>query len=239
MGSVRREFSGRGRGRGLVILVGAVTLSVFAVACVPPRGGVGGPAGPTTTSTTTTTSSTIPFTPPTGQWFSLDMTCYFKVLSTFYNFPQSAFVNVEAPATVSPGETFDITVTPGTFNVPTVAQGYVVKTVDSFTILFPLSPNVQFVDSLMSSGVNMGPGYPSLSVDGGYLVYRVPGPLAPGTEVQMPKDRLTFIATGPSGSTVQTRLQTLSNVARFDAGSVGNTCYPNTPNLVFTTTTII
>lgn len=235
MGSVQQKSSGR----VLAVLISAVTLSVLAVACVAPSGGGGGVPGPTTTSTTTTTSSTIPFSPPTGQWFGLNMTCYFSVFGSFYNFAQSAFVNVEAPATVNAGDTFDITVTPGTFNVPTVVQGYTVSSVDSFTIRFPLSPNVQFVDSLMSSGINMGSGYPSLTVEEGFLVYRVPGPLAAGSTVQMPKDRLTFIASGAPGSTIETRMQTLSNVARFPQGSVGNTCYPDVPNMLFTTTAIL
>ena len=230
MGLGRRKFSA-------AVLVGAVTMSVVAVACVAPQGG-GGDPGPTTTSTTTTTSSTIPYTPPTGLWFPLNLTCYFNVFGSFYNFAQSAYVNVEAPATVNPGQQFDITLTPGTFNVPAVVQGYSINTVDSFTIRFPMPANVQFVDSLMSSGFNMGSGYPSLTVDSGYLVYTVPGPFVPGTVVQMPKDRLTFQAIGASGSTIETRLETISNIARFDLGSVGNTCYPAVSLQLFTTTTI-
>ena len=228
MGSVHRKFSGW----MLVVVVGAGALSLLAMACAPPSGG-----GPVAT-TTTTTSTTLPWTTPTGQWSGFDLTCYFSVFGTYYDFPQSATANVEAPITVSPGQTFNITVTPGPFTVPTVVQGFAVQNVNSFTIRYALSPNVRFVDSVMSAGFSMGPGYPSLSLEGGYLVYRVPGPFAPGSTVQMPRDRLTFTATGAPGSTIETRMESLSNVADFGTASVGNTCIPNNPNLVFTTTII-
>ncbi len=228
MGSKSQKFTGRVLGA----IVGVAALSLLAMACAPPGGG--GPAGPTTT-----TSTTLPWSPPTGQWFGVNMTCYFSVSGTYYDFPQPASVNIEAPATVNAGETFNITVTPGTFTVPTVVEGYAVQNVKWMTIRYPLPDNVQFVDSVMSAGIDMGPGYPSLSIEGEFMVYRVPGPFAPGSTVQMPKDRLTFTATGDPGSTIETRMHTLSNVAQFDLASVGNTCYPDNSDRVFTTTEIM
>ncbi len=226
MASKSHKFSGRVLGA----IVGVAALSLLAMACAPPGGG---PAAPTTT-----TSTTLPWSPPTGQWFGVNMTCYFNVFGSYYNFAQYATVNIEAPATVNAGEDFDITVTPGTFVVPTVVEGYAVENLKWMTIRYPLPNNVQFVDSVMSAGIDMGPGYPSLSIEGGFMVYRVPGPFVPGSTVQMPKDRLTFTATGVPGSTVETRMHTLSNVAQFDLASVSNTCHPDDSDRVFTTTVI-
>ncbi len=211
---------------------GVVGLCLLALACAPQPG-----AAPVAT-TTTTTSTTLPWSTPTGQWTNLDLTCNVYVLGAYYSFPQYASVNVDAPATVNAGETFDMTVAPGPFIVPSEVQGYALQAVRGFTIRFPLSPNVEFVDSVMSAGIDMGPGYPSLKIEGNQIVYRVPGPFVPGATVQMPKVRLTFTATGAPGSTIQTSMNQLTNVADFALGSVDSACYPNNSNLVFWVTTI-
>jgi hypothetical protein len=148
-------------------------------------------------------------------------------------------VNVNAPATVAQGTTFDMVVAPGPFVVPTEAQGYALTAMTAFTIRFPLSPNLLYVDAVMSQGFNMGPGYPNVSVNNGQLYYHIPGPFVPGSTVQMPLVRLTVTATGDPGSTIQTRMDLLTNTASFEAGAVGTNCYLNDPNLVFWTTTIV
>jgi hypothetical protein len=198
-------------------------------------GGGGGGGGPTTTTSTTTT---IPWQNPTGTWTFVDMTCYVNILGTLYSFPQNAFVNVDAPSTVPQGEEFDIWVTPGTFETPWQVEGYAVLNVNSFAIRFPVMPDATFVDAVMTSGTNMGPGYPSFSIDNGQMIYRVPGPFAPGTSVQLPAIRLTSQATGSVGSTIETKMTNLINVAQFEVTQVGNTCIPNFSDLVFSTTTI-
>ena len=78
----------------------------------------------------------------------------------------------------------------------------------------------------------------SLKIENGFMVYRVPGPFVPGSTVQMPAVRVTFKATGLPGSAVETRLESLSNVAKFELASVGSTCFPDTPNQLFWTTLI-
>jgi hypothetical protein len=90
----------------------------------------------------------------------------------------------------------------------------------------------------MSAGINMGPGYPSLTVQGGYLVYRVPGPFVPGSTVQMPKDRLTFKAIGASGSKVDIKLFNLTNTVSVSGVNVDVACHLNDPNIIFWTTNI-
>jgi hypothetical protein len=95
-----------------------------------------------------------------------------------------------------------------------------------------------FVDAAMTSGTNMGPGYPSFSVDAGQMIYRVPGPFAPDSSVQLPAIRLTAEATGAVGSTIETKMTNLLNVAQFEVTHVGPSCIPNVCDIEFATTTI-
>jgi hypothetical protein len=208
-------------------------LGLLLMACVSPSSG--GPVGPTTT-----TSTTLPWSEPTGpQWFGFSLTCNFYVAGQWYNFPEYPTVHIQAPTQVVEGEQFYLTITPGTFDVPTVVEGFALQHLRWMTIRYPMPLNVDFVDSVMSAGIDMGPGYPSLSLEGDYLVYRVPGPFAPGDKVQMPKVRLELRATGVPGSIIETRMQSLTNVAQFALGSVSNTCNHDDPGRVFTTTEII
>lgn len=228
MKSLRRMSSVRAHLAVAVLGVCAVVL-----ACAPQ------PSGTPGTTTTTTTTSTIPWSEPVGDWTYFDLTCSVNVYGTYYTYPQSASVNVEAPSVVSPGETFDMMVAPGPFIVPTNVQGYSLVDLRAFQIRFPMSPNMTLVDSVMSAGINMGPGYPSFKLQGGYLVYTVPGPFVPGSTVQMPKVRLTVTASGPSGSPIELTMNRLTNVANFGAASVGSACYPNAPAPVFWTVWIV
>lgn len=211
-------------------VIGAVVASALLIGCAPNPDDPG--------ATTTTTSTTMPWSDPTGVWTYFSMTCNADVFGTVYQFPQNASVNVEAPLTVTQGSTFDMMVAPGPFVIPTNVQGYDLSAMSAVAIRFPLSPNVQFVDSVMSAGKNMGAGYPSLTVEGTDMVYRVPGPFTPGATVQMPKVRLTFKATGAPGTTVDVRLSTLSSTASVSIIGVPNTCTPNAPSPLFWATTI-
>jgi hypothetical protein len=217
------------------LAVAVAGLCAVALACAPQTGG----GGPPRSTTTTTTTSTIPWSEPVGLWTYFDLTCSVNVYGTYYTFPQTASVNVEAPYVVSQGETFDMMVAPGPFIVPTNVQGYSLVDLRAFQIRFPMSPNMTLVDSVMSAGNNMGPGYPSFSLQGDFLVYTVPGPFVPGSEVQLPKVRLTVTATGPSGSTIETRMDRLTNVANFGVTTVGSGCYPNDPDPLFWSTAIL
>ncbi|MCZ7627928.1 MAG: hypothetical protein M5U19_01985 [Microthrixaceae bacterium] len=161
-------------------VIGVVTASLVMAACAPK------PSNPGVT-TTTTTSTTLPWSEPTGVWTPFSMTCSVNVLGTNYYFPQDASVNVEAPLTVAQGETFDMMVAPGPFVIPSNVQGYNLSSMSSVTIRFPLSSNVQFVDSVMSAGINMGPGYPSLTISGTDMLYRGPGPSSPAQPCRCPR----------------------------------------------------
>ena len=73
---------------------------------------------------------------------------------------------------------------------PVEVQSYQITSMVGMTIKFPLSQNMQLVDTVLSSSINAGAGMPSVKVEGTDLVYRVPGPFVPGQEVQMPQVRL-------------------------------------------------
>jgi hypothetical protein len=194
--------------------------------------------------TTTTTSTTFPWTdpPPADEW-DFDMNCAVYVANSYHDFPQSASVFVQQPDFASQGQDFEIVVWPGTFVVPQTVQGYTVQSLTHFTIAFVLPPNVHFDDSIMSAGKNIGPGYPSLTVQGSLLIYQVPGPFVPGTTVQLPAVHLYLKATGAIGSVVETKLAYLRNVAIIAGISpngypVGDTCGLTDPSLVFGKTVI-
>ena len=205
-----------------VLAAGAIALAVVAVACAPEPSGPGGGG----TTTTTTTSTTIPFTAPTGGvWTGFTMACTAYTPVGNFPFNQSASVNVTAPPSVPQGSEFYMMVTPGPFIPPVEVSGYTLTSMVGMTIRFPLSPNMQLLDTVLSSSINAGTGYPSVKVEGTDLVYRVPGPFVPGQEIQMPQVRLQVKATGPVGSTIQTKLTSMSTVAIVGGLiEVPNTC---------------
>lgn len=217
MGSMQRVGLGR-----LAVAAGAVAISGLVAACAPE------PTGPP--APTTTTSTTLPWSEPTGVWTGFNLTCSVNVLGTNYPFSQAASVNIEAPNVVRQGEVFNVMLAPGPFVIPSNVQGFDVSSLFGVTIRFPLSSNVEFVDSVMSAGINMGSGYPSVRIEGSNLVYRVPGPFAPGATVQMPKVRVTLKAIGEPGSSARFQLASLSSVARVGAVEVPNNCTPPAPN---------
>ncbi|UDY34541.1 hypothetical protein [Dermatobacter hominis] len=189
----------------------AAAVVAVGVACAPEPAGPGGGGG---TTTTTTTSTTIPFSQPTGGvWTNFTMAC--TAFTPVGNFPfnQSASVNVTAPPSAPQGSEFYMMVTPGPFIPPVEVSGYSLSSMVGMTIRFPLSPNMQLLDTVLSSSINAGSGMPSVKVEGTDLVYRVPGPFIPGQEIQMPQVRLQVKATGPVGSTIQTKLTSMSSVA--------------------------
>jgi hypothetical protein len=231
METVRKKSSVRA-----MFALGIVAVSAVAIACAPPPSA---PSGPTTTTTTTTTSTTLPWSTPTGVWTNFNLTCYVNVLGTNYTFPQSASVNADAPATAAAGSTFYMTLAPGVFTAPTNVQGFDLTGIQNFTIRFPISPNMQVLDTVLSAGISIGGGIPNVSVANGLITYTVPGPFPAGQPVQMPKVRLLVKAIGTPGTTIQTKMTNLSNVATFTVGSVDVICYPDNANLTFWTTAII
>jgi hypothetical protein len=55
----------------------------------------------------------------------------------------------------------------------------------------------------------------------------------------MPRVRIKLKATGLPGSTIQTSMNSLYNVAQFEAGAVGNSCWPINAGQIFSTTAIL
>ncbi len=213
--------------------IGFIAVAAVAVACAPET--PAGPPGTTASTTSSTTTTTFPFQQPTaGTWSNLNMTCSANVYGTYFPFNQFASVNVTAPATVSPGQTFDMTVTPGPFIPPVEVSGYYLTNLVGMTIRFPLSPNMQVINIANSSSTNTGSGIPTVKIEGTELVYRVPGPFIPGQEIQMPQVRLTVQATGAAGSAIQVRMNNMTSIANVGFVEVPTVCTPPNP-LIWTT----
>ncbi len=193
------------------LAAGAVALVGLGVACAPEPAAPGGGGG---TTTTTTTSTTLVFTQPSGGvWTGFTMNCTAFTPVGAMGFTQNASVNVTAPPSAPQGSEFYMMVTPGPFIPPVEVQGYQITSMVGMTIKFPLSQNMQLVDTVLSSSINAGAGMPSVKIEGTDLVYRVPGPFTPGQEVQMPQVRLQVKATGAVGSTIQTKMSSMGSVA--------------------------
>lgn len=216
----------------VMLAIGTAVAALAIAACAPEPGG---PAEPTTSTTTT---STMPWSEPVGVWTPFNMTCSANVAGTDYPFLQPASVNVEAPALVNQGDSFFATVAPGPFVVPANVQGFDVTSMSAVAIRFPISPNAQFQDSVLSAGLLIGTGIPSVKIEGNFLVYRVPGPLAAGATIQMPKVRVKFKATGAPGSTIEFRMTNMTAVAKVGVFDIPNNCTPNSPNPLFWSTSI-
>ncbi|MEI2699454.1 MAG: hypothetical protein V9E94_14355 [Microthrixaceae bacterium] len=225
MDELRRSVSVR-----VMAAIGVAVVAAVAVACAP------NPNDPGTT--TTTTSTTMPWSDPVGVWSHFTMPCSANVFGMPQPFSQSASINVEAPVSVKQGATFEMMVAPGPFIIPANVSGYDLASLSDVAIRFPVSPNAQFVDSVLSAGKNMGPGYPSVKMEGTDLVYRVPGPFTPGATVQMPKVKLTFKATGPVGGGIDVRMTSMTSTATVSIISVPVSCTPNPPNPLFWSTSI-
>ena len=149
-----------------------------------------------------------------------------------FPFNQPASVNVTAPSSASQGSSFFMMVTPGTFIVPLEVQGYFLTDMVGMTIRFPIDPDMQVLDTVLSSSVRAGSGYPSVTIEGSDLVYRVPGPFIPGEEIQMPQVRVLAKAIGAPGSVIQVRMASLGGVANIGPFiQVGTSCTPPNPLL--------
>ncbi|KAA2266088.1 cyclase [Solihabitans fulvus] len=155
-------------------------------------------------------------------------------------------VDASAPATVTAGGALTVTLTPGPNTVPTSAGGYTVNNIRGLSLSLPVPANSTYVSASLSGGSGLGSAAPSVSLQSGNIVLKVPGPIAGGAHFQLPAVSIHLTA-GTSG-TIATKLGGTSydnpglsftanvHVLFFnvDAPSAG---YPS-PNPVLTTTTI-
>ncbi|GAB3299711.1 hypothetical protein [Parasphingorhabdus pacifica] len=161
-----------------------------------------------------------------------------------FSLGQSA--DVVAPETVAPGGNLDIVIDPAVNTVPAEVNGYTVKEVDGLDLRIPIPENSTLVSTDMEGGSGLGGAEPTLTVEGDTAILHVDGPMAGGSEFELPTVTAHLTA-GDSGA-IETRLDgtsyddpglTFNAVVETLLGDtdVPSSCYPD-PNPVLTTTAI-
>lgn len=155
-------------------------------------------------------------------------------------------LTVKAPSDVDPGETFLIQVTPSEVDVPVTDTGQTINSMNDLSWRIGLPANASLQSLNVFGGDLIGPGVPTATDEGTYVEFTTPGPLQPGTTVEMPTLELELAATGASGSTVDVLLNGTDTAADWDnrllvnvqnIGWVTNNCFID-PSPVFSTTVI-
>ena len=117
-----------------------------------------------------------------------------------------AAVEAVAPATVAPGQAFEISLTPQPATVPATANGFPVNNLANLQLRVPVPAGTTLTGVTLTGGVNLGDAVPAVAEAGGVVTLTVPGPLAGGSAIQLPAIHLALTATGEAGTAVTTRL---------------------------------
>ena len=157
-----------------------------------------------------------------------------------------ASVEGTAPATVAPGQTFSVTVTPQPDQVPTEVSGLPLEEIRDFTLVVPIPANSTLVSATLSGGSGLG-GDPVLTQTEDSLVISLSSAIAGGADYQLPALTLELVA-GTEG-TIDVQLAgtslddpglTLTAVANFLGTPIEapTVCFPD-PNPVLASTTVV
>ncbi|SDP94674.1 dehydratase [Actinopolyspora xinjiangensis] len=153
---------------------------------------------------------------------------------------------VTAPASVAPGEQFQIVIDPAVNTVPTEVNGFGVEQIGDLDLKLPIPENSTHVSTTQSGGSNLGSPAPTIDVSDGIATLHVSGPISGGAEFELPTVTATLQA-GDSGA-IETHLYgdsydnpglTFNAQVSSILGSIDvpTSCYPS-PNPVLTTTDI-
>jgi dehydratase len=115
-------------------------------------------------------------------------------------------VDSSAPASVAPGGTFAVTIDPGPNTVPASGGGRTISEINTIQLKLPVPANSSYVSASLSGGSGLGSTAPTVGLSGTNVVLNVKGPLKGGAKFELPTVTLNLKATGPSGSSVQTKL---------------------------------
>ena len=184
--------------------------------------------------------------PATAASFDVNFACSGDSPLGQQEFNLAQTTDVTAPETVAPGGELQVVIDPAVNTVPDEVNGYSVKHVDGLDLRIPIPENSTFVSADMEGGSGLGDAEPTLTVEGDTAVLHVEGPMAGGSELELPTVTANLTA-GESG-TIETKLHgtsyedaglTFNAVVETVIGDtdVPTSCYPD-PNPVLTTTTI-
>jgi dehydratase len=157
-------------------------------------------------------------------------------------------VQADAPATVTAGQAFEVTLATDPITVPSDAGGKKVNNLRNLALKFPVPANSTYQSATLTGGSNIGSGTPTVSQAGNVVTVTVPGPLAAGSTIQLPVLHLNLTAAGEPNTTIDTRLAgsgytdpaltfTANVKVAFFSVDVPASCFAN-PSPTFTSTTI-
>ncbi|PPK69105.1 cyclase [Actinokineospora auranticolor] len=175
----------------------------------------------------------------------INFACQASALGSTYDFTLTQPADVSAPASVSAGSAFSVTIDPAAASVPATVGTYALRRVQNLTFKVPVPANSTYVSGSLSGG--SGVGATALSQAGGVVTLTATGPVNGGASFELPAITLNLTAGSPG--TVETTLYgsgygnpglTATAVVRvilLDV-NVPASCYPD-PNPVLTTTTVV
>lgn len=161
------------------------------------------------------------------------------------NVAQQLTFSTDAPAEVEAGATFNAVVSPGPIVIPTQQAPATINSITNVKMRIPVPANAQFISASLSGGVNIGSGTPSVSLQGSIIEVSMPGPLAAGATVTPPTVTALMKATGPVGSTIQTKISEAASPQGYtltvnsNYGAIPTECVPAAPNPSLATATIV
>jgi len=160
-------------------------------------------------------------------------------------FTISTTFNGTAPVSAAKGAVVTGSGVADPWTVPSDINNLPVTEVHDFGIRLVVSSNATVLNATLSGGSNYGTGTPSVTRTGNSVTLNVPGPLAPGSIVQLPAINFTIQA-GTTSGTVTTSLTgtgfddpgiTTTGILDEDGLSlvVPATCYALTPSTLTST----
>jgi dehydratase len=208
---------------GLVAGAGAGALALTAAIAL---------ATPASAATTVSTSFDCQARPPIGSPQQLTL---------------PASVQADAPATVTAGQAFEVTLAPDAMTVPAAAGSNTVNNLRNLALKVPVPAGSTYQSATVTGGSNLG-GTPTVSHAGNVVTVTVPGPIKGGAMFQLPALHLTLTASGAPDTTIDTHVAgtsyndpALTFTANVKAGflsiNVPASCFAN-PSPTFTSTTI-
>ncbi|MEU7906541.1 cyclodehydratase [Actinoplanes sp. NPDC049118] len=120
-----------------------------------------------------------------------------------------------APESVPIGSDFEIVAEPQPLTIPSSTGGYTVRHIKNLKVSTPVPAGAAFRGVTLTGGSNLGTGVPTASESAGMVTVTVPGPLAGGSTVQLPRIHLAVTATAPAGSAI---VSTLAGTSYTDPG---------------------
>jgi len=114
-------------------------------------------------------------------------------------------VDAKAPATVRPNTGFTIAVFLKPGSLPGEVKGFTLREVRDLSLRVPIPANSSYISARLLGGSGLN-STPTVQLDGGVAVIKVPGPISGGASYQLPTLSVR-LKSGARGTVIETRLK--------------------------------